>query len=97
MQSQQMAIVENPMLNIMFGNVSDSYKGVANLDSRKVLRLEENFEEFRVSPGALSDDWAVALQTEGGYHSEGYWNKTSKIKSYLVSTVTGERKLLLIV
>ncbi len=69
-----------------------SYSAVISLRDFGLIRLQCENETIQISIGKPSDLWATIMRTHGGYDKEAYWNRASNPVTYLISTVTGERK-----
>jgi dipeptidyl aminopeptidase/acylaminoacyl peptidase len=73
------------------GGQPHTYTGVVDISSHTVLRLNKENEEIQIFD---KDDWAIITKTKGGNKFEWNWNNNSIPSFYLISTLSGERKLL---
>ncbi|POY37916.1 hypothetical protein C3K47_05155 [Solitalea longa] len=90
-QSMQLEESTPDPFMLAMGAGSKELTAVLNLNTKRVLRLENEDDQTMFMPEGLEDEY-VFPYTRSGYFDEAYWNKTSVPVQYAVSTTTGERK-----
>ncbi|GAA0556407.1 prolyl oligopeptidase family serine peptidase [Chitinophaga japonensis] len=68
-----------------------SYAAVIDVRNGRIIRLQNEDEEFRMISNDRNDDWAL-ITYKKGHEVEAYWNRLSAPQYYLESVKTGKRK-----